>query len=383
MTGQGAGLTAAIATVSIAGFGLSMTHPLIALLLERAGASGLEIGLNAAAPAAAMLAGGLVMPRALRAVGAAPLLLGACVTLAATLLLFKPLSGFGWWTALRGLHGLAATAVFFASELWIVAVAPPERRGWLIGVYALCLSLGFLAGPLTLSLVGVEGWAPFLAAAGASLAAGAPVLWAWRAAPASLSAGPAKPPPVLLRMRTDPSLMLAVALFGMIEFGGFALMPVWALGSGMDQDAALRVSAMLALGNVALQLPLGWAADRFDRRALLVGAAAISAAAAALMGLSVGRVWAVMMWAALLGGVAVALYTVSLAELGARYRGDALAGATGAVMMAYGFGALIAPPLMGRAMDAAGPDGLLWTLGGAAGGYALFAAWRARARGAP
>ena len=43
-------LSAAIATISVTGFAIAMSYPLFSILLERMGASGLQIGLNAAAP---------------------------------------------------------------------------------------------------------------------------------------------------------------------------------------------------------------------------------------------------------------------------------------------------------------------------------------------
>jgi MFS family permease len=79
----------------------------------------------------------------------------------------------------------------------------------------------------------------------------------------------------------------------------------------------------------------------------------------------------------LVGGTAVALYSVSLTELGARYSGEALSRATAGFLVAYGIGALIAPPAMGALADRFPPHGMLWVLGAAGLGCALLAIMRA------
>jgi hypothetical protein len=47
----------------------------------------------------------------------------------------------------------------------------------------------------------------------------------------------------------------AVILFGAIEFGVMALMPVWGVRTGLDADAASFLVSALVLGNVALADP--------------------------------------------------------------------------------------------------------------------------------
>ncbi len=57
---------------------------------------------------------------------------------------------------------MALGALFVLSEFWITALAPPERRGLVMGVYATVLALGFATGPAVLAGVGTSGWPPYL-----------------------------------------------------------------------------------------------------------------------------------------------------------------------------------------------------------------------------
>ena len=60
------------------------------------------------------------------------------------------------------------------------------------------------------------------------------------------------------------------------------------------------------------------------------------------------------------GGVASGIYPVALSMAGDRFRGGDLVSVNAAMIVAYGLGALMGPPLGGAAMDLRNPQGLLW-----------------------
>lgn len=366
------GLIAAIVSINIFAFGLSLTYPLFAILLERMGASGFEIGINGAAAAVAMLLGGPVLPVLLRNSSAPVLIAGSVMTMAVLLVIFPLFPNLWVWLILRFFFGFAAVIVFFCAEIWIVTTAPPARRGFFIGMFGTSIAIGFLSGPVLLSLIGTEGMAPFLAGATICLCAIGPVLWARKDAPVldeDEHDPPAKFFDVLKFFRTDPSVMWAVALFGAVEYGAMGLIPVWSLRVGLTEQAALVLIALLAAGNVFMNVPMGLVSDRFDRRKLLMICSAVSLAAAYLLPQLAMTTWPLWLTTAIWGGMAVGLYVFALHELGSRYSGVAFARGNAAFMSAYGFGALISPPLMGWAMDLAPPHGMFHVLGAAAAAY--------------
>lgn len=374
---DGRGLIAAIACIALFGVAQGMTHPLFAIRLELEGWSSGMIGLSGAMVALAALTLAPLMPRMIRRVGLAAFLTGGAILSAAILLLFPLTDDYWAWLALRYVHGAAATALFVGSEVWIVAGAEPGSRGRVVGLYATVLSLGFAMGPLIVTGVGFAGPAPFLACAALSLLCLAPLVTAWNAAPRAHDDDVATIPPWRF-LRTDPTVLGAVILFGVVEFGVMALLPVWGVKAGMERDAATFLITVLVLGNVALQIPLGALADKANRRALLVFCATTCVAAAALLPLLAGTVWP--LWAALFvwGGLAAGLYTVALIELGARYSGATLISANAAVIVAYGVGALAGPLVVGAAMDLIEPHGLSVALAGLSAVYLAVALARAR-----
>ena len=365
------GQIAPITAITLFGISLSMSYPLFGLMLERMGASGTLIGVNTATAAIAMVAGAPVMPLILRRYGFGPLMIVSALMLAGMMLAAPLHQGFWYWTAVRLAYSFAATVLFFASEFWIVAAAPEISRGRIIAVYALCVSGGFALGPLILSLTGFDGYLPFAAAAGVVLVGLGPILWGLSSAPETADEAPPAPLAALRIFATDPGVVFAVALFGTIEFGAMALIAVWGVRSGLSEADAAILLAVFAFGAMLLQLPLGWAADRFDRRQLLMLIAAGSAIAPLALIAAGSSYWLMIACAAFWGAISVGLYSVALTEMGARYKGGELAVANAAIILGYGIGALFSPVLFGFAMDAIPPDGLL--IGAAAAALAYLA----------
>ena len=370
---------APVVAMAVMSVSLSLTIPLFALLLEREGVAGALIGANHMAAAAAMVIAAPILPRILARIGLVRLMLWSCLVLAVAMLLIPLWPSPWWWAVLRPVFGFAGTALFFASEFWIVSQAPDRTRGRIIGGYVLILSASYMLGPVILNTLGIEGWAIYLVPALIFTVAALPI-WLGRGyAPPSQAEEQPRPLELFGFFRTDPMIIWGVVLFGVIEFGAMGLITVWGLRSGFEQQAAVQLAFWLAFGSLALQLPIGWAAERFDRRKMLTLAALI----ATLVPLGILAIGGPVMAAGgvfLWGGVGVAFYTLALIELGSRYRGLALAKGNAAVVLAYGLGALLSPPAFGTAMDLIPPDGLLWLGALAACGYLALCLWRLGAR---
>ena len=370
--------TAPVLAMAVMSASLSLTIPLFALLLERHGVSGTLIGLNHTVGALSMVLSAPILPGLLARTGVVPMMIGATLALALAMLAIPLIDSPWWWATLRPIFGFAANALFFASEYWIVSQAPDASRGRIIGVYVLILSASYMIGPVILGWLGIEGWAIYVLPAALFALAAIP-LWLGRAgAPEAEPEDQPGPFALLSFFRTDPMIIWGVVLFGTLEFGAMGLIAVWGLRSGFDEALAVALVFWLAAGSLAFQMPIGWAADKFNRRRLLILAAFAAAVAPVLMALIKGpEVARAGMFVT--GGMAVAFYSLALVELGSRYRGAALARGNAAVVLAYGLGALFSPSAFGAAMDAIPPDGLLWLASAAACAYLALGAVRLRA----
>lgn len=354
-------ISAAIASISVVGIAIGLGTPLLSVILESRGHSATMIGLNTAvAGIASVAAAPLATPLAAR-FGVAWTMLGMILLGALAFLGFYFAPSFWMWFPLRAALHVALTVLFILSEFWISISAPPSRRGFVLGIYATVLSLGFAFGPWLFATTGSAGFLPFGVTFVIVLLAALPVLAAVRESPAI---PPAEEPVGFARyIFLVPTATAAVLVFGAVETGGFALFPVYGSRIGYSEaDAALLLS-MIGLGNVILQIPIGLISDRVrDRRLLLVACAAVGLVGILALPLYTEswRLTAAVLF--VWGGVVAALYTIGLAHLGSRLTGRELASANAAFVFCYGFGMLIGPQAIGIGMDLFGPPGFGYSL---------------------
>lgn len=318
------------------------------------GASSTLVGINTAVAGLASILTVPFVPRIAARVGVVRLLLLAIGLGAACLVAFPLLPTIGWWFVLRFVFATSLGALFVLSEYWISEAAPPERRGLVMGIYATVLSLGLAVGPLLLSVLGTHGPAPYLVGAALFLAGMLPLAFSRSLSP-RLGHDPALR--IAGYVRLAPAAIAAALVYGAVETGGFAILPLYALRFEYGPEAAAGLVSALALGNVAFQIPFGLLADRVDRRLVLMGASLAAGLLAALIPLATGSVAALVALLFVWGGLAGTLYTVGLAHLGASARGAALAGANAAFVALYNVGLMLGPPLIGGAMDLMPPHG--------------------------
>lgn len=353
------GIAAAILIVALVGVGLSLTIPLLSIEMERMGVSSTGIGLNTAIAGIASIIAIPYVPRIAARVGIGRMLALAIATIVLSLVAFKAAFDYWAWFPIRFAFSLALGTLFVLSEYWIATLAPPAKRGLVMGLYATVLAIGFAIGPAILALVGTEGWAPYLTGAALLSLASIPLVLARRFLPALEHAPPR---PFSVYLLALPVATTAGMTFGAVETGGFALLPVYGLRIGFDAENAAFLVSVLALGNVLMQVPLGLLADRMNKGALLVAIALLGCAGAALLPQLAGTGLPFQALLFVWGGVAGGLYTVGLAHLAARFEGPDLAGANAAFVVLYNVGLTVGPPVVGFAMDLHDPHGFAYSL---------------------
>lgn len=366
-------LAAVIASAGAAGLTFGLTIPLLALILEADGVDSTRIGLNAASSAIAVLAVGPFVPRVLDALGVLRAMYLSILASVVIILLMPLWTGLWSWFLLRFLLGAFGAIHWIVGETWIISVSTPTTRGRVIALYMTVLTAGFAAGPVLINLVGIEGWLPFLLSAGLIGLAGVPLLLAYGCAP---RLPPRVPAAVALAFRTAPLVLAAAALAGFTDTAVFSLLPVYGLDIGLPQDRAVLLLTVMLTGNVALQVPIGWLADRTDRRCLLIACGAVFMVCPLLLPQVLQLELLLWPLLAIWGGASLGIYTLALTIVGDRFEPAALAGANAAVVAVYEAGSVLGPVSGGVSMDSVGPDGLMWLMAAAAVLFLAFAAYR-------
>ena len=353
-------LAGVIAAVAIFAVAQGLTYPLLSFILERQGASAGLIGLSAAMTPLGLIAGSPLIPPLIRRVGAGRLALACAIVAGASLALIGWTRDVVAWFPLRVAIGLAIGPLFVLSETWLIALSPPQRRGRILGIYTAVVSAGFAAGPLSLMVVGTEGWPPFLIGIGAFI-----VCTLWLAAilrrlpELGRDGGDAS---VRAVARQAPALLFAVFATAAFEQAVLSLLPVYGLSYGIGERSLSALLTVLVAGNIALQVPLGLAAERWTARSVSIACALATVLGCLLLPLLIATplVWPLFfLW----GAFSFGIYTLALVELGERFSGSMLIAANAAFALVWGIGGIAGPPATGAAMDLVDVQGLPGALG--------------------
>lgn len=364
---------AVIVAATIFGLSYSLSAPLIAMSLAASGHSGSYIGLNAAMHALGVLLIAPVMPTLAARFGARTLAVAALVVTAVVLAAFARVTDVAWWFPMRVLLGMAAEVLFVMSETWTNVLSTEQARGRTMAVYTAALSLGMVLGPAMLSVLGV-GAGAYLAGAVIALAAVAFILPPWVVAPQRSVPERAQP---IRYMRLAPIALATTVLNAGVETAGLSFISLYATQLGWSEARAMQLISVLMLGAIVLQLPIGWLADKVNKRRLVLALASISAVTALFWPFALRETWLAFAVVFVWGGLFVGIYTVMLAMVGSRFHGNDLVGVYAVMGLAWGLGALVGPTLAGVAM---GVNALFGLPGIIALGCAVFALFLAKSR---
>lgn len=183
--------------------------------------------------------------------GRKPTVLAGAALVALSGLLYLPGLGIGGLIVARLILGAGEGAVYTAGSVWIVDLAPEERRGRVLGLYGLAvwggLSVGPLVGELLLDLGGYTAVWVFAAAM--------PVLGALLALAARDPFVPlehAEPHPLIAPEAVGPGFAIALASIGYAALATFIVLHLEARGIGDGATVFAAFAAMLVLTRLVL-----------------------------------------------------------------------------------------------------------------------------------
>jgi MFS family permease len=260
------------------------------------------------------------------------------------------------WGGLRAVEGYCMAGVLICVESWLNQKASAANRGKILALYMVCLYGGYGAGQFLLRL-DRGGFMVFAASS---------ILLSLALVPVALThqTPPDLPPLSALGVRrlfaASPVGAAGALTSGLASGALYALGPVYALRLGFDSAQAGLFMGAAVLGGVALQWPLGWLSDHFDRRAVLVGL--FGALAVICLWLAVAPP-TLLPWllgaAALYGGMVFVVYPLSVAQTNDRLPASDMVAASGGLVLLYSVGATIGPLAASAMVAALGGVGLM------------------------
>lgn len=329
-----------------------LTYPLLSLLLQRSGASGTVIGLNAGSFALGLALATLLVHRVTALLRGDRVIIAGLVGVSCCLATFAMADAVSVWFVARFVLGFCASLIFILSEAWLNAASPDRMRGRISGLYGTGICVGFAAGPLAIPLFGTGGGLAFgIMAVYVAAVAFLIVLVSrrTRTLPEHSPAG------TLLRfIKAAPVLVCMVLAFGFADIAAISAMPVYFVRTGYS-EAFAAVSVTIMTLPAALAQPLvGWLLDTVSRHLVAAGCAAAAAVAYLLIPF-VHSELPILLAFCVIGAASFSMYTCALTLLGQSYSGGMLVAGSAAYGLAYAIGSAAGSSTTGAMMDLVGP----------------------------
>lgn len=355
----------------MAGSGFLAT--LISLRLERTGSGTMMIGAVATAYFGGLVIGALQCGSVVRQVGHIRAFAAFVALLSASTLSYALVAHPAIWAGLRLIDGLCVAGVFICLESWLNDRAEAETRGSVLAAYMVALYSGQAVGQLLLGATGVMPAVPFQIASILISLAIIPLCLTRSSAPA-----PAEATLFSIRalLAASPLGVIAATATGLILGAFYGMAAVHVRRLGLDLTETANFMMIVILGGVALQWPLGWLSDRYDRRLVIISCfAATLAVSVALSSLESSGVLLLAL-GALFGGLSFALYPLSVAHCNDRLLSTQRVAASGRLVLLYSAGAALGPIGAAAAMSVIGTGGLFLFIAMCAGATLLFGLFR-------
>lgn len=293
------------------------------------------------------------------------------------------------WLALVALHGLGNVLFGTLLQTWINSIRFERARGLSIALYGTAISVGLALGPVLVgqlehvtsllapTLTALDALAEthlalqpdalvtettriaLLLSAILSTLAALPLLAGRVLAPRFKRPRQGR---LLDTLRQAPAVMFALALTGATILGLQGFITLYGMNNGLAfEQAALLLSAFM-LGAIALEMPVAWVSDHFDRRYVMMALVLLSLVAAVGLPMAIYDLWLARGLLFVWGGVMGGLYSICLAVVAERFEGDAQVAANGMASIMEAVGGIAGMIAIGLAMQAFQVDGLPYVL---------------------
>lgn len=337
------------------------------------GFSTLEMSYVMAAYSVGFLMGSRLAPQMIQRVGHVRVFSALGSLISAVMILFPVAPDWMAWAAMRVLLGYCFAGVYISAESWLNASSTNENRGQALSAYMIVTMLGIVASQVLMNLRDPGGFDLFVFSSIFVSLGFTPILLSAARAPAF---NEIKPLPIRHLFQTSPLGCVGLFLLGALFSTLFGMASVWGSEVGLSVRNISIFIASIYVGGLVLQYPVGWASDRWDRRAMILWMA-VAGAVATSAGLILTWNMAVLSALGFLaGGIANPLYSLLVAYVNDYLAENEMAGASAGLLFIYGLGSIGGPMATGWLMGQVGPSGFFLFIALMFLAISLYAMWR-------
>lgn len=282
------------------------------------------------------------------------------------------------WAVMRAMTGLCVAGCYTVIEAWMNARLTKSNRGRVMGAYRIVDLGGSLAAQMMISVLEPAAYMSYNLLAILCCASILPLALT-RSSPPETSSAPRLRP--MMAVRLSPLAAAGVVVSGLTSSSFRMVGPVYGLEVGLSADQIALFLSSFILGGAAAQLPVGWLADKYDRRWVLIwlsiGAIVTSAGSAMLGAGSPATVFAA---AFLFGTCTMPIFSVSTAHGNDFAEISEMVELSAAFMFLYAIGAIASPLISSALIQGYGPASLFWFIAVAHVALTVFSLFRMRRR---
>jgi len=338
-----------------------------------------NIGLIMSMFSVGLLLGGIYTRRLIIRVGHIRVY-ASCAAMAAISILTCYLWLNEWlWALMRILMGFCIAAINVVADGWLSERATSETRARILATNQIVLLSAMFLGSFMINLASIDQ-ATLYILAGVLLCGGViPIAMSSASAP-DIEDAPAMPLAELVK--ASPVGVISVLVCGMLLSSLLSMLAVYAQAKSFTGvHLSLLVGAAI-IGGVILQYPIGYLADRFERRKVMLYITLIAMFGTLAIPLVIDRELfiIVLLLVSLSSGIISSLYPLGIAETFDRLQHNEMGLAIGAMIIIYASGGIIGPYAMGLVMEHIGVNYFFTAMAGIQLMFALFILYRSRVR---
>ncbi|MCV6603263.1 MAG: MFS transporter [Cohaesibacter sp.] len=316
-----------------------------------------SIGLAASGYFAGFVVGGIIAPHVVVRAGHIRGFAVMVSSMSAAALLHPLISDEYAWILFRLMTGFSVAGLYLIIESWLNEFADNANRGLVMSAYVIVNYAAFTVGQLLATIAEPEAFFLFAIASIIISVAVVPVAMTKAAQPAPMAV-------VKLELRkvfrVSPAAIVAAICVGVVQGSHLSFAAIYAVDKGYNSLSQAPIfAAILGVGGIVGQWPIGRISDYFDRRLVLIiislfgiaGSVAITSVGATSFAL-------LLIVGFFIGAMIQPAYSLAIAHGYDHASESGYVRMAAGLLVAFGIGSSIGPTVTALAMRKWGPEAL-------------------------
>jgi MFS family permease len=282
------------------------------------------------------------------------------------------------WAVMRVASGLCVAGCYTVIEAWLQSKVTNETRGRTMGIYRVVDMTGSLGAQMIIGILAPASYVSYNLLAMGCCAALLPLTLTKVKQPETPESPRLRP---MLAVTRSPLAAAGVVVAALSSASFRMVGPIYGQEVGLSAGQIAWFLSAFVLGGALAQFPIGWLADKYDRRVVLIwlSVAAMGSCFITVMASGMGTV-GIMLTAGLFGLTTFPIYSVAAAHAHDFASSEERVELSAALMFFFALGAIFAPYLASVLIENFGASALFLMISAGHAVLVVFGLTRMRAR---